>query len=78
MKKRILGLLLTLCLVACLLPVTAMADNVSASVSVGGKALKITAFDSPVYTVNAQAEVLDTEGNKFTADIQNVSNDPEK
>lgn len=74
MKKRILGLLLSLCMAASL-SITAKADAPTASVTLSGKTLTVKAYDSPAYTVNTNAERLDTKGNKFTAVIQEISSD---
>ena len=77
MKKRILGLFLVICLAMSLLPVVAMADEAAASVTVGGKTLKIKGYDAPAYSVNTPMEVLDTGDNKFTAIGQAVTTDAE-
>ena len=77
MKKRILGLLLVICLAMSILPVAAMADNVSATVSVGGKTLKVTAYDDPKYTVNTTTEMLDTTDVKFNSVGQAITTDAE-
>ena len=47
MKKKILGLLLSLCIAASLF-ITAKADTVSATVTLAGKALTVSNYDSPV------------------------------
>ena len=77
MKKRMFTLFLTLCLTMSLLPVAAMADPILASVTVGDQTLKLTDYNTPVYSVNTPAEVLDTEGNKFTAIGQAITTDAE-
>lgn len=69
MKKRILGLLLSLCLAASLL-ITANADAPAVSVTLAGKTLTVKAYDSPAYTVNTDTQVRDSKGNIFTAVTQ--------
>ena len=65
MCKKFFALLLALCLMLCLLPVAVLADGVSATVEFGSCDCKLTAYDTPVYTVNQSKEVYDTEGNLF-------------
>lgn len=59
MRNRFFSLLLALCLAACLLPVTAMAGTVSASVTVAGITLTVKAYNSPAYFVNTETEQSD-------------------
>ena len=73
MRKRVFTLLLALCLTLCLLPFSALADGVLASVKLGSYECKLTAYDTPVYTVNNAKEVYDTEGNLFTAYTQTAT-----
>lgn len=73
-KKKLLGLLLSLCMAANL-PVSARADGVSPSVTLDGKTLTVKGYDSPAYSVNTNAEQLDDKGNKFTAVTQTVGGD---
>ena len=65
MCKRFFAFLVVLCLVFCLMPVTALADDVLATVKFGSYSCKLVAYDTPVYTVNQSKEVYDTEGNRF-------------
>lgn len=74
MKIRIFSLLLSLCAVASFFT-TAKADAPFASVTLANKTLTVKAYDSPAYTVNTNAERMDTKGNKFTAIIQEISSD---
>lgn len=74
MKKKILGLLLSLCMAASL-SITAKADTVSATVSLAGKALAVSGYDAPAYSVNANAACADIKGNKFTAVTQEIGGD---
>ena len=74
MKRNILGLLLSLCIAACL-SITARADAVSASVTLAGKTLTVNTYDSPAYSVNINAECTDSKGNKFTAVTQDIGGD---
>lgn len=74
MKKKILGLLLGLCMAASLF-ITAKADAPTASVTLAGKTLTVNTYDSPAYTANTNAERLDSKGNKFTAVIQEITGD---
>lgn len=73
MKKRILSLLLIICLAMGLLPVVALADAPSAKVMVAGKTLAVSAYDAPAYSVNTSIEVLDTDDNKFTVVEQTLA-----
>lgn len=75
MKNKILGLLLSLCMAASFLPVSAMADTVSASVTLAGKTLTVKAHNTPAYSVNTNTELLDSGGNKFTAITQELTGD---
>ena len=70
MKKTILSTLLILCLLVGLLPITAMAANGTASVTLGNHTLQISAYDKAAYSVNTTAEVLDTADNKFNITMQ--------
>lgn len=74
MKKKVIGLLLCLCMAASL-SANAKADTISASVTLSGKTLTVKAYDSPAYTVNTNSERLDAKGNKFTAVIQEITGD---
>lgn len=65
--KKTLSVLLAICLAMGLLPVAALADAPNAKVTLAGKTLAISAYDTPAYSVNVTSEVLDTEDNKFTA-----------
>ena len=65
MCKRFFALLSALCLMLCLLPFAVLADSVLATVEFGSYDCKLTAYDTPVYTVNQSQEVYDTEGNRF-------------
>lgn len=66
MSKKLVGLLLALCLIVGLLPVTAMAADGTALLNLGSAKAKITGYDSPVYFKNASAEAKDTGENTFT------------
>jgi len=67
MKKSIFGLLLAICLIVGLLPVVASAESnpADAEIRFAFTTYKLTAFDTPIYTVNASKETQDTAGNKF-------------
>lgn len=67
MCKRFFALLSVFCLVLCLLPAAVLADGTLATVEFGSYDCKLTAYDTPVYTVNQSKEVYDTEGNRFTS-----------
>ena len=76
MRKKILGLLLALCLIVGLLPVTALADATDgkALLKFGWTKLELTGYDTPIYYKNGSVEKVDTKGNKFTC-IQPVLGD---
>lgn len=74
MKKRILGLLLSLC-VAASLSITAKADAPAASVTLAGKTLTVKAYDTPSYSVNTNADRFDTKGNQYTIVTQEIGGD---
>ena len=75
MSKRIFGLLLVVCLVVGLLPVVASAAGpADASLKFGFTTLKLTDYDTPVYTKNYEkAEAKDTAGNTFVAYAQTTT-----
>lgn len=68
MSKKIIGLLLVLCMVVGLLPVVALADATdgTASFQFGFNTYKTTGFDKPVYIKSVSSEMKDIEGNDFT------------
>ena len=78
MKRTLIGILLTVSLVAGLLPTNAKAATVSASVTLAGQTLTVSTYDTPAYSVNADTEITDTAGNKFTAITQALGSDAEK
>lgn len=57
MKNKIFSLLTVICLAACLLPAIARAATVSASVTLAGNTLKVSGYDTPAYSVNADVEL---------------------
>ena len=68
MSKKIIGLLLAVCLVVGLLSmVTFAAAPADASVRFGFSTYKLSAYDTPVYFVNASRAAKDVAGNEFTA-----------
>ena len=75
MSKKILGLLLVLCLVVGLLPVAALADAADGKVTIkfGFTSYKLTGFDTPIYTINTEEKVKDTAGNEFTRIYQTTT-----
>lgn len=72
MSKKIIGLLLALCLVVGLLPITALAANGQATVKFGFSSHRLSGYDIPIYTKNASEEVKDTTGATFTRWYQAV------
>ena len=67
MSKKIIGLLLVLCLVVGLLPVVASAATpADTPIKFGFSTYKLTGYDTPVYTVNYSKTAKDTAGNEFT------------
>ncbi|MBQ8358830.1 MAG: hypothetical protein IJX37_02780, partial [Oscillospiraceae bacterium] len=70
MNKRILGLLLALCLVVGLLPVMAMAEGgalpAEYKLEFGSSAYTLKKYDTPIYFKNAASTVVDTANNNFT------------
>ena len=75
MSKRILGLLLVVCLVVGLLPVVASAATpADATLKFGWTSLALTDYDTPVYTKNVEkTDSKDTAGNVFTTWGQTTS-----
>jgi len=71
MSKKIIGLLLVLCMVVGLLPVVALADASDgvASFQLGSRTYKTTGFDKPVYIKSIAKEYTDVGGSSFTGYI---------
>ena len=67
MKRRIISFLAMVSMILGLLPVVAYAAMpADVPVKLGSTTLKLTDYDTPLYTVNYTAQTQDTEGNAFT------------
>ena len=66
MKKKLFGILLALCLVVGLLPVTALADNTAKILILGSVELSVTEGGAPVYTKNKEFDAANLSDGSCT------------